>query len=64
MYEDNEYVGSEKLDTNILVNGTKQHDIESWIEEDYEYDHAICINGEHMELHIPIEYCPKCGRKL
>ena len=62
-FDANEYVAEKDLEIKKVVDGTKQ-DIECWLEEDCEYDHFICVNGTYMELHISIEYCPKCGRKL
>jgi len=62
-FDANEYVAEKDLEMEKTIDGTKQ-DIECWIEEDTNYDHFICVNGTFMELHIPIEYCPKCRRKL
>ncbi len=62
-YPEHEYTGSKNLEVETIVDGKKEY-CEAWIEEDPDYDHFINVTGTYIELHIPINRCPKCGRKL
>ena len=61
-YPEHEYLGSKNLE--LSVDGGKKEYFEAFIEEDPDFDHFIVIDGSFTTIRIPIEFCPKCSRKL